>query len=105
MTLDSLKGTQRVERSVETPQWLDDGAIHLFNGRILADEQMIIHRSLPIAGTGEVRLLLVLDCPAPQIGACYGKVRCNVADIFAVQYRRSICSWLAMIPSNRTSIP
>ena len=66
-------GTQWIERSVEspdvpvveTPQSLDAGAVGLFKGRVLAGEQAIIHRSPPIAGTGEERLLLVLDCPPP----------------------------------------
>ncbi len=67
-------GTQWIERSVEspdvpvveTPQSLDAGAVGLFKGRVLAGEQAIIHRSPPIAGTGEERLLLVLDCPPPE---------------------------------------
>ena len=67
-------GTQWIERSVEsldvpvveTPQSLDTGAVGLFKGRVLAGEQAIIHRSPPIAGTGEERLLLVLDCPPPE---------------------------------------
>lgn len=67
-------GTQWIERSVETldvpvvetPQSLDTGAVGLFKGRVLAGEQAIVHRSPPIAGTGEERLLLVLDCPPPE---------------------------------------
>ena len=67
-------GTQWIERSVEsadapaveTPQSLAPGDVGLFKGRILTGEQAIIHRSPPIAGTGEERLLLVLDCPPPQ---------------------------------------
>lgn len=66
-------GTQWIERSVETadasavdiPRSLDTGAVGLFKGRILAGDQAIIHRSPPIAGTGEARLLLVLDGPPP----------------------------------------
>ena len=67
-------GTQWIERSVEsadapaveTPQSLAPGDVGLFKGRILTGEQAIIHRSPPIAGTGEERLLLVLDCPPPE---------------------------------------
>ncbi len=66
-------GTQWIERSVErtdapavdTPQSLSVGAVGLFKGRILGGEQAIIHRSPPIAGTGEERLLLVIDAPPP----------------------------------------
>lgn len=66
-------GTQWIERSVvgagaspvETPRALDTGAVGLFKGRVLAGEQAILHRSPPIAGTGEERLLLVLDGPPP----------------------------------------
>lgn len=66
-------GTQWIERSVEsadapaveTPRSLAEGAVGLFKGRILAGEQAIVHRSPPIAGTGEERLLLVIDGPAP----------------------------------------
>ncbi len=66
-------GTQWIERAVqspdappvETPRSLDTGAVGLFKGRILAGEQAIIHRSPPIAGSGEERLLLVLDGPPP----------------------------------------
>jgi hypothetical protein len=66
-------GTQWIERSVEradappveTPRSLAPRAVGLFKGRILAGEQAIVHRSPPIAGTGEERLLLVLDAPPP----------------------------------------
>ncbi len=66
-------GTQWIERLVEstdapavdTPQSLAVGAVGLFKGRILGGEQAIIHRSPPIAGTGEERLLLVIDAPPP----------------------------------------
>ena len=49
----------------ETPRSLAPGAVGLFKGRILAGEQAIVHRSPPIAGTGEARLLLVIDSPPP----------------------------------------
>ncbi|MEG3082998.1 DUF1826 domain-containing protein [Sphingomonas sp. PB2P12] len=66
-------GTQWIERSVappdapavETRRSLDTGAVGLFKGRVLAGDQAIVHRSPPIEGTGEERLLLVLDCPPP----------------------------------------
>ncbi len=66
-------GTQWIERStaageasvIETQRSLEVGAVGLFKGRVLAGEQAILHRSPPIAGTGEERLLLVLDCPPP----------------------------------------
>lgn len=66
-------GTQWLERSaertatlaVETPRSLTAGTVGLFKGRVLAGEQAIVHRSPPIAGTGEERLLLVIDAPPP----------------------------------------
>jgi hypothetical protein len=67
-------GTQWIERSVEraggspveTPRSLAPGAVGLFKGRVLAGEQAIVHRSPPIAGNGETRLLLVIDSPPPS---------------------------------------
>lgn len=66
-------GTQWIERAieradappVETPRSLAPGAVGLFKGRVLAGDQAIVHRSPQIAGTGEERLLLVLDAPPP----------------------------------------
>lgn len=66
-------GTQWIERSVEranappleTQQSFAPGAVGLFKGRILAGDQAIVHRSPQIAGTGEERLLLVIDAPPP----------------------------------------
>ena len=66
-------GTQWIEQSVATPhaaaletrRSLDTGTVGLFKGRVLAGDQAIVHRSPPIEGTGEERLLLVLDCPPP----------------------------------------
>lgn len=37
------------------------GDVVIFKGRMLLDEPPILHRSPPIAGTGEKRLLLVID--------------------------------------------
>ena len=41
------------------------GEVAIFKGRVLLDEPPILHRSPPIAGTGETRLLFVID---PVIG-------------------------------------
>ena len=45
---------------------LGTGDVGLFKGREWAGDRAIIHRSPPIAGTGERRLLLVID-PAPDV--------------------------------------
>lgn len=73
-------GTEWIERSgqasrqTDTPRTLDTGAVGLFKGRILAGDDAILHRSPPIAGTGEERLLLVLDCPPPaEIAALWDR--------------------------------
>lgn len=42
-------------------QQLATGAVGLFKGRVLAQGAAIVHRSPPIEGTGEERLLLVID--------------------------------------------
>lgn len=53
-------------------QWIDAAApdrinqlvagdVALFKGRLWAEEPMILHRSPPIAGTGDKRLLLAID--------------------------------------------
>lgn len=53
--------------SVEAePRTLAPGDVGLFKGRERAGERAIIHRSPPIAGTGEDRLLLVIDAPWPE---------------------------------------
>ncbi|MEG3122323.1 DUF1826 domain-containing protein [Sphingomonas sp. GB1N7] len=46
------------------PHQLETGAVGLFKGRTLAGDAAIVHRSPPIDGLGEDRLLLVID-PAP----------------------------------------
>lgn len=51
-----------------TPHQLGTGAVGLFKGRLLAPETAIVHRSPPIAGKGEERLLLVTD-PEPVPGS------------------------------------
>ncbi|MET4898801.1 DUF1826 domain-containing protein [Sphingomonadaceae bacterium jetA1] len=43
------------------PRALAAGDVGLFKGRELAGDRAIIHRSPPIAGSGEDRLLLVID--------------------------------------------
>lgn len=48
------------------PRALSAGDVGLFKGRALAGDRAIIHRSPPIAGTGEDRLLLVIDAPWPE---------------------------------------
>ncbi len=45
----------------ETIETLRAGDVAIFNGRVLLEEPTILHRSPPIAGTGETRLLLVID--------------------------------------------
>ena len=47
------------------------GDVALLKGKSWAEENAIVHRSPPIAGTGEQRLLLVINPgPRPQQGAC-----------------------------------
>ena len=48
------------------PHALSTGDVGLFKGRERAGERAIIHRSPPIAGSGEDRLLLVIDAPWPE---------------------------------------
>lgn len=48
------------------PRTLSAGDVGLFKGRERAGDRAIIHRSPPIAGTGEDRLLLVIDAPWPE---------------------------------------
>lgn len=42
-------------------QHMRTGDVGIFKGRVLAPDTPILHRSPPIAGTGEQRLLLVID--------------------------------------------
>lgn len=60
------KGTQWIEaRYREEPeppiQQLSVGEVGFFKGRLWQDSPTILHRSPPIGGTGEQRLLLVID--------------------------------------------
>lgn len=48
------------------PRALAAGDVGLFKGRSLAGDRAIIHRSPPIAGSGEDRLLLVIDAEWPE---------------------------------------
>jgi hypothetical protein len=48
------------------PRALATGDVGLFKGRALAGDRAIIHRSPPIAGSGEDRLLLVIDAEWPE---------------------------------------
>lgn len=45
---------------------LPTGAVALFKGRIWAPEDAIVHRSPPIAGSGEARLVLVINPGTPE---------------------------------------
>ncbi len=56
-------------RDEAVPRALAAGDIGLFKGRERAGDRAIIHRSPPIAGTGEDRLLLVIDAPWPEADA------------------------------------
>lgn len=67
------RGTEWLDQSMSVvaastgaivPHRLATGAVGLFKGRKLAPNTAIIHRSPPIAGSGEERLLLVIDVPA-----------------------------------------
>lgn len=58
-------GTQWIEQPDDRERSLGVGAVGLFKGRALAGDYAIVHRSPPIAGTGEERLLLVVDSPPP----------------------------------------
>ena len=56
------RGTQwSEEAATEAMHSLACGDIALFKGRLLLDPPTVLHRSPPIAGTGERRLLLVID--------------------------------------------
>ncbi len=48
------------------PRALSAGDVGLFKGRERAGDRAIIHRSPPIAGSGEDRLLLVIDAEWPD---------------------------------------
>ncbi|MDR6144330.1 hypothetical protein QE363_000123 [Sphingomonas sp. SORGH_AS870] len=50
------------------PRALAPGDVGLFKGRERAGDRAIIHRSPPIAGSGEDRLLLVIDTEWPDRG-------------------------------------
>ena len=57
-------GTQWIDRSSgENPpvHQLAAGEVAIFKGRLLVNQPAILHRSPPIAGSGQRRLLLVLD--------------------------------------------
>jgi hypothetical protein len=47
---------------------MQPGQVGLFKGRLAVAEPAVLHRSPPIAGTGQRRLLLVLD-PCDGAGA------------------------------------
>lgn len=55
-------GTQWIETGADTPiMQMAPGDVAIFKGRLWAEEPAILHRSPPIAASGERRLLLVLD--------------------------------------------
>jgi hypothetical protein len=54
------------ERETVPPEWLEPVprfAAALFAGRVLPGARPVLHRSPPIAGTGEVRLVLTINEP------------------------------------------
>lgn len=56
------QGTQRIRADeIKTIAQLNTGEVAFFKGRLLAEDRPSLPRSPPIAGTGETRLLLVLD--------------------------------------------
>ncbi len=63
------QGTQWLPQGADAdtaPQALAAGDVGLFKGRALAGDRAIIHRSPPIADSGEDRLLLVIDAEWEQ---------------------------------------
>ncbi|MGC4252729.1 MAG: DUF1826 domain-containing protein [Sphingobium sp.] len=46
---------------------LDEGAVAMFKGRLWQENPAIWHRSPPIGGSGEQRLLLVIDSPLAPV--------------------------------------
>jgi hypothetical protein len=58
--------TRWIEQPGDRQRALATGTVGLFKGRVLAGDDAIVHRSPPILGTGEDRLLLVLDGPPPE---------------------------------------
>lgn len=59
--LDQAAARRLADGGAPTPHQLATGTVGLFKGRLLAPDTAIVHRSPPIAGTGEERLLLVID--------------------------------------------
>jgi hypothetical protein len=56
------RGTQWIHRDDPTAiTEMPAGTVAIFKGTLLAPDPLILHRSPPIAGSGEQRLLLVLD--------------------------------------------
>lgn len=49
--------------SPDTIEQVERGAAAVFKGRLMLEEPTILHRSPPIAATGEQRLLLTIDTP------------------------------------------
>jgi len=62
LTTLSGPGTQWIETEVpDRISQLAAGDVAVFKGRLWAEEPVILHRSPPIAGTPDTRLLLVID--------------------------------------------
>jgi len=56
------QGTQWIEAAQPTSiNQLSAGDVGIFKGRLWAEEPAVLHRSPPLEGTGEARLLLVVD--------------------------------------------
>lgn len=58
------RGTQWMPRGEDQVYELEAGTVGLFKGRLARDEPSILHRSPPIADSGETRLVLVIDSAA-----------------------------------------
>lgn len=62
-------GTQWVYGEHAENRWIRQmrtGDVGIFKGRLATDKPMVLHRSPPIAGTGDVRLLLAIDPPGAR---------------------------------------
>ena len=72
LTTLSGPGTQWIDVAAsDRIHQLSVGDIAIFKGRLEAEEPAILHRSPPIAGTGDTRLLLVIDPFDPALEAVH----------------------------------
>lgn len=60
------RGTQWMRRGEDQAHELAAGTVGLFKGRLAQAEPSILHRSPPIADSGETRLVLVIDSAASR---------------------------------------